>query len=423
MKKKFQFNNDEIDIPDLIKIIWEGKWKLFMAMVISLISAFSYNEVNKSKHLNSKTEFRPISSFEENKYLPLNNSNIFITKSDYHFSLSDGNKKNSYNSMNASGSEFFVSPRLKLITRSELMSHYFEIISNKKFFEEAIRKYNLLDISQYNDDQEYSTAVTKLASSIIISKKPNKDYPETSVGFIEFKYDNLKNWKAVLEYVHEKVNKNVKINLQSQYTKLLSIEDERMRFALEDISIRIDNMIKDADRTASEKITFLEEQSQIAKSLGIKEGKTRSYIAKVGEDLFETLKNDEINSEALFYLRGYEAIDKLIELINNRTEEDKRAFMDGLIDLERDKRRLMQNKTIERAQFLLNVSPLGQNNEFYAASMNISATEFFYEYNKYNNHATLKRTLILAMIIGLIIGICYVLISHALQFQKIPRKK
>ena len=419
MKKKFQFNNDEIDIPDLIKIIWEGKWKLFMAMVISLISAFSYNEVNKSKHLNSKTEFRPISSFEENKYLPLNNSNIFITKSDYQFSLSDGNKKNSYNSMNASGSEFFVSPRLKLITRSELMSHYFEIISNKKFFEEAIRKYNLLDISQYNDDQEYSTAVTKLASSIIISKKPNKDYPETSVGFIEFKYDNLKNWKAVLEYVHEKVNKNVKINLQSQYTKLLSIEDERMRFALEDISIRIDNMIKDADRTASEKITFLEEQSQIAKSLGIKDDKTRSYLANENVSLFETLQNDKINYEALFYLKGYEAIDRLIEVIRNRTDEDKRAFMDGLIDLEKKKRSLEQNTTVKRARFLLERSPLGQNNEFYAASMNISATEYLDLYN----HTSLKKNLILAMVIGLIIGVFYVLISHVLQFQKIPRKK
>ena len=241
MTKKIQLNNDEIDISDLIKIVWEGRWKIFMAMVISLISVFSYNEVFKSKNLITKTEFRPITSFEENKYLPLNNSKIFITKSDYQFVLNSCNKKNSYNSMNTSDYEFFDSPRLNLITKSELMNLYFEIINNKKLFEEAIRKYNLLDISQYNDDQEYSLAVTKLASSIIISKKSNKDYPQSSVGSIEFKYDNLQKWKAVLEYVDKKVNKDVKINLQSQYSKLLSIADEGISFALEDISTKINN--------------------------------------------------------------------------------------------------------------------------------------------------------------------------------------
>jgi hypothetical protein len=419
MMKKFKPNNDEIDISDLIKIVWEGKWKIFIAMVISLISAFSYNEVNKSNNLISKTEFRPITSLEENKYLPLNNSNVFINLSDYQSSLSDDDKKNyrnkknySNNSMNETGSEFFSSPSQTLITRLELMRLYVELISNKKFFEEAIRKYNLLDISQYNDDQEYSVAIAKLASSIIISTKLNEDYPETSVGFIEFKYDNLKNWKDVLEYVHEKVNKKVKTNLLSRYTKLLSIMDEGRRFELEDISIKIDNMIKDADRTASDQITFLEEQSQIAKSLGIKETKADITISEQ--------KNNEVDTMSLFYLRGYDAIDELIELIKNRTDENKRAFIIGLVDLEGEKRKLMQNKTIERAQFLIKASPLGQNNEFYAASMNILEIEFFYEYD---NNATLKKTLILAMIIGLIIGICYVLISHELQFQKIPRKK
>ena len=64
----------------------------------------------------------------------------------------------------------------KKITKSSLLNLYIEILNEKLVFEKAIRKFNLVDTSQYNDDQDYSEKVTELASSIKILN-PYQNFP------------------------------------------------------------------------------------------------------------------------------------------------------------------------------------------------------------------------------------------------------
>ena len=112
--------------------------------------------------------------------------------------------------------------------------------------------------------------------------------------------------------------------------------------------------------------------------------------------------------------RGYEAIDKERELIDMRT--DKRAFVDGLLELEQKKRKLQQDKTIQRTKLVLNSTPLGENNDFLAASINTSSTTFEFVDNSPN------KSIFSAMIFGLIIGIFYVSINNAIKSKKNFRK-
>jgi len=127
-----------------------------------------------------------------------------------------------------------------------------------------------------------------------------------------------------------------------------------------------------------------------------------------------------VKTDSPFYLRGYQAIDKEIELIESR--EDKKPFIKGLFALEKKKRAIEQDQTIERTQLILESTLLADNfflnsKEFSAASASPIITKFKY---KKNNQMSMIN---LATIIGLIVGVFYVIISNAFQSHKVRRKK
>ena len=94
---------------------------------------------------------------------------------------------------------------------------------------------------------------------------------------------------------------------------------------------------------------------------------------------------------------------------------DKSAFIDGLYELEIKKRSLQQDKSLERAELLISTTPIGDSEVFFAALANISSTKF-----TYNNN---KKIQIFAILIGLIIGVFYVFVTHAIHSQVIVKKK
>ena len=93
-----------------------------------------------------------------------------------------------------------------------------------------------------------------------------------------------------------------------------------------------------------------------------------------------------------------------------KNRKDKSAFTPDLIKLEQQKRTLEQDKTIQRAIDLFNKTPLNQNN-FQATIVKVATTDFETKDNKNLYYA-------LAIILGGIIGVVYVLISKALINRK-----
>ena len=67
MVKNPQINNDEINLTELIQTVLEGKWKIAVAVVISLIAVISYQST-QTTNFTAITEIKPVSSFKINKY-------------------------------------------------------------------------------------------------------------------------------------------------------------------------------------------------------------------------------------------------------------------------------------------------------------------------------------------------------------------
>ncbi len=115
-----------------------------------------------------------------------------------------------------------------------------------------------------------------------------------------------------------------------------------------------------------------------------------------------------VKTESPFYLRGYEAIEKEIQLLSTR--KGKREYINELIEVEKKTRDIEQNRVIERAKLAFENSPIVKG-PFQAAFYDIAATEF---------QSKQKRSLIvaLALIAGLFIGTVVVLIRKAFLNQR-----
>ena len=107
-------------------------------------------------------------------------------------------------------------------------------------------------------------------------------------------------------------------------------------------------------------------------------------------------------------MRGYEAIDKEIELI--KWSIDKSAFIVGLNKTMEYKRRIEQDKTLYRAESVFKTTPLGKDENFIAASIKVLSTNF--------EHRNYRLKIIFSAVFGFIVGLFFVLISNAIRTHK-----
>ena len=407
MVKNSKIDNDEINLIELTYIIWKGKWKIAAAVVISYIAVISYQS-NQTNDFTAITEIKPISSLLLKKYSSFNN---LITSSSAPIITTDANANiaiTNDNTTNLVG----VIPK---ITRESFFNIYIDILQDRSLIQDGIRKFNLLEASQYSDEQEYNEAIIKLASSVkiltpLISKEKNGKL-ENSYHTIEFVYDDVEKWISVLKYLDEVINKLVKKTLLMEYNNLLLSLKEKKKYELEDISTKINNNLIDYEREMSDHLSYLKEQSEIAKKLGI--AKSTVEVQTFGN---QNALLSNIQTDSPFYLRGYEAIDKEIELIESRN--NKKAFIQGLFDLEKKKRAIEQDQIIERTKLAISSVLLLDNDKFSAATIDAITTKFEYKNNKNN-----KKSRLLAIAIGLIVGVFYVIITNAFQLNRVISKK
>ncbi len=416
MNKKTEINNDEINLVELVNIAWKGKLKILAAVLISVLSLILYIN-NQPKNFIATTNITPISSIEENKYTAFNlytytpTEEIFNPKKEIEETNIIINTNKNEDIMDGFNNELSKFNDLKTfkLTASGLLKQYIEILNERKLFEDGIRKYKLLDINNYSNVNDYEEAINQLAASIKIISRTIPEKKQIQEGFevtystIKFEFDEIKKWKSVLAYVDEAANKIVKQSLRQQYERLILSERQKRKYILEDLSEKIENLRIDYDSKSVAKILYLKEQSAIAKQLGVAKNTIEVQTLGNQSTLLSTVVTD-----SPFYLRGYEAIDKEIELIESR--KNKNAFIEGLDKTFTFKRKLEQDKTLDRAELIFETTPLAKDDNFYAASIKVLSTNI----ERKNN----RTKIIISVIFGFIIGLFIVIVSNAIQTQK-----
>ena len=429
MAENIKDYDDEIDLLSLFETIWEGKWKIASIIAISLLSVFGFNIVKPNTTFIAQTEIKPITSFEFDKYRLFNATGVFEIKI------------------------------------NDLLNLYIEELEEGSLLETGIEKFELLNKDDFQNKDDYKEAVQKFASEIEILRPINVDGKEKGEirlhHVLNAEYNDEDKWKELLSFVNTEANKVVKDILTNRFENIVSVENQKNNFAirdieiqidnaekdfdkkmeqfeqeqqfkLEDVTTQIDNVTKDYDRITRDRLAFLSEQAAIARKLGVKKNTIESQMFDTQNTVVANVKTD-----TPFYLRGYEAIEEEINLIKGRKDkvafvkdlfkleqekrkleqdrtlqraEKKKIFLEGILALENQKRAIEQNETLLRAKNLFEKTPLQQDG-FKAVIFTVAATDF-----ETNN----KRNLFyaLALVLGGMIGVVYVLINKALINRK-----
>lgn len=334
MKKYIPLDDNEIDLSILLKIIWDGKIKILLITIILFILGFAYNYLKPTNYLISLT----LSNSNYTEFTKINNIKKMIQLNE-----TDGNESN-------------VSNQLYLVEFIDEIMDYEEflyILKNIKKIQKNLSGLNIED--QEKKLYEYAKSLE------IVEIKNNVNY------IINFKWHDPDEAKKILQDTLYLVSENLKKLTDLKLSKYLEFKKK---------------LLLNNDRV---RLNYLKEQSAIAKELQIVDNQIDNVNLTTQSSVSLSINTADI----AYYLRGYKAIDKEIELIQNRDYRNLEIVKQEIDSFKKD-----------------NVKWANYN--FYL--MDVKSTK------------NTKLILVISILLGLIVGVFYVLLLNKIQSQIASRK-
>jgi LPS O-antigen subunit length determinant protein (WzzB/FepE family) len=379
--------NGEIDLSNLLKIIWEGKIKVILIVSITFIVAFIYTSKQENIYKFS-TIIKPAQYNVFVKYTSLNS--ILESAGLYQ----NAETKNGYLIDNHGIFKLIVN---EFEDREEVVS----ILRKNDYVKKIIENMS---------DENQKRTLFRLAKSFYIYK-PKKDLDIDYI--LNFTWHDAREGEKILDKAILLVLDSVK-NIVVRDIKNLAKSIEIKNFQKsESLKLKLELLAQNQLVKDEAQIQYLTEQSFIAKELGIENNSMDYYI---GDD-FKNKDNSSIaflfgsiNNKVPYYLRGYKAIDTEINLIVNRTKKEKLLLIDeyflirnSLIEIESD---LISNKLYESINTL-------ENDDLITW---VDYKLFLGKSRLLNNY---KMYMILSIVLGMIAGLTYIYIENFFNKKKV----
>ena len=376
---------DEIDLLGLIVTVWENQLKIYIITVITLIISLGYYSSQNSTY-NVTTNIETISIFEEREYASYNLylQNFFLDK----FGSDEE-------------SEALYETPLQTINKTYLVNLFINALRENNITKDLIKKSNLINKKDYDDNQKYENAVSKLVNSINLVRQKEVD---TDIDYwtINFRTKNINEWNNFLNSIEKPLNENVRAYLNNSVDELIVTQKRFLTFKIEDLERKISDQknytVNTKLQNAANRIAFLQEQAQIARSLNIE---------NFDVDKFNSLGKD---SKLLYYTRGYRLIEEEIRLISNLNNSNIGLSTNTLEELKTEL--LISKKNIDRFEEFINETPFKKSNNFLAAKVNLQSTNYI------DDKIPLKKTVVYAFLLGIILGVFFVVTQKAIKNRR-----
>ena len=350
MKKNTNlYHDDEIDLFNVLKIIWFEKIKILLTIIISLLIGFGYLYQTPKNYLNSLT----IKSSKTIEFLKIYSVQKLLRsiQSNQLNQLNQSNQSNQLNKLDKS-KQLDQLNLDRFINELADYEEFLATIKNTKKVQE--------DFSKLNEDQEKELFKYAKLLEIVKPKKNEIDYT------INFKWHDPDEAKKIFKDTLNLVSKNLKKLTIKELSQTL--EFQKKLFLNKD-RIRLD---------------FLKEQRDIAKELNIADNKIDNI------NLFLSSETFNINKEDIaYYLRGYRAIDKEIEIVQNRNYQELKFIRQEIDNFKKE------------------------NTEFVAYNVYLTDVKLL---------KNTKLILVISVLLGLFVGVFYVLVSNAFQSNNTTKK-
>jgi len=410
MMKKNESN--EIDILDLVLLLWKEKFKFLFIVFLFIFGSILYQFIQpKPIHIKIlSTDIIPITTFDEVKYKTYNS---YINK------VKQQNIKNSQKKkLNLHDSEEFIRGKFDInqINKEFLLELFINQLKKVDFVSTIVKKSELIKEKNYENAQAYENAVRNLVYSIkLISPvyentgelKPNSNW------LIQFETRDNIAWRNFLKLLNKSANIETQKLIYDNFKTFKEINEKLIQYSIEDIEIEISIALDKHKKKMINRIAFLREQSAIARELNISKTNLSSNTLESQTFSTESGKIMNLKIETPYFMRGYEMIEKEIELIENRKYQN--AFNNELIELEAKRNLLLENRNNQRLQSLLEDTPIFNSNEFLAGKIMFETTK--YKSNEPRGNSAIKVTFLFG-VIGTIFAIFFIIIFAAIQKRK-----
>tara|TARA_B100001287_G_C22683642_1_gene532008 strand:- start:589 stop:1713 length:1125 start_codon:yes stop_codon:yes gene_type:complete len=286
----------EINLIDIFNIILNGKWIVIgITLLFTLIGIFISLKEKSIYELSSPINFGKYSNYTD-----------FILINDI---LKENNL--AYSELNTGG--YKLSP-----------SFVFEIFKN-----------------EFNDFQEIISVLRKDEYIKTITKDLN-EYDQKKVLFnhaqffglsldseeknLFFNWHNIEEGKNILNEALVLILNNVKSTIINDLKKLTNSIEMRNKRQFDKLNIELNIIEKKEMNKTQKRILFLTEQSAIARELGIEES-----ILDAKSIILIDQPQEQSKTLYSYFLRGYMAIDKEIEVLKNRPKETQLLMADEYV--------------------------------------------------------------------------------------------
>jgi len=363
--------DDEIDLFELFKTLWDGKWKIIattsLAAAIGVVfSAFKPNSFIVST---------PIQAANPSVFLPYTALNNLLKKNGLYFDKES----------NAGGFKFDTETVFEnFVAEFNDYDEMLEVISEVEIVKQSIK-----DL----DDIDKKRALIGFAKKFKIIQNKNN-------WLLQFEwhddYEGRRLFsnaiKKTLFTIHNKTKKNF-LDLVRTVEIQNSLELEKLKNYSTNAVLQIEK------EKLKKRVKFLDEQSAIATELGIDSSKLSAFA----------FSQTSSNTEVPYYLRGYKAINKEIALIKSRSDKEIMLMADDVV---------LYN---EKIAFLQNDISSSQLKNVAKAIDSINPENWVNFDMELADAKSQKKSMLyvaLSMVLGGMVGVIYVLISNSIRKSK-----
>ena len=399
--------SDDLDIIEIFLILWRNKWKVFIITTLFASAISIYYKMQKPT-FTANTVIRPISTFNEFKYRTYNLYLQELKKKKEEKATQEAQKNIKKN--NKSNNSESEDKSFQKIDKEYLINLFIDNIREGKIVRKAIKDLNLINKNSYENDNSYESAVSRLALSIQLLPPVINNKKVRENWILRFKTQDKEKWQEFLRYIEKPINNEIRNYLKKSFDELIQNEKTLINFKIEDLEQERLNAIDNYDRVTANRLIFLKEQADIARSLGIEEDISIEISKNLDINNSFKILFDKVNSnvpEVDYYKKGFKVIEFEIEQISER--QNKEAFISELETIEKEKNKISSNRNIERLELLINNTPIIQSDNFVSANIDYITTKYK------TDKKSIILVVLLASFIGLIIGVFYVIIENAIK--------
>ena len=364
--------NIQIDLRTIIDEIRSNLISIFTIIAAFLLIAYLLFQ-NIENKWNGQIEVSVISSQEKSLY------------TEFVIALDDI----SYNSISLGISNAHLNLNSKFLD-THLLNLFYEQLIDRNEIVDYFMSNNIVAKNSLDDD-DYKILLREISQSIFVKKNIDSNGLIESLT-IDYNSSSKQNIRDLFNHTIQKVNENVSSYMIREINNQKNITSNLINQKINQIKDEVILHTSSYKDLMEQRLLFLKEQSQIARSLNLQNNELTQTI------ILDEFKTDENDFSPPYYLRGYVAIEKEIDLIKNRPSDQ--ILTDKMLELNADLRKYEKFKDDLYAFDKYNLTPLGSSS-FTSITFDIDSIKYK------NTKITLTQTLVTSLALSLIIVFLY----------------